>query len=215
MLNFFDILIIGLFITIVYSLYKILKPEDEEIKAVGTKDINKKTIKSLIKAKDKKLANLLIETLSDESIETKAQKLSKLDKSFEPQSFMANSQKLFASILESFEKRDREKLKTLVSTNVYNIFDENMKVFEKNKQTLDTEIIRFKKLMIKDIFVDKKHANILVEFTTEQTTVLKDETGKIIKGDDNQIETIVDNWHFSKDYTKSNPSWILTETIEI
>ena len=41
------------------------------------------------------------------------------------------------------------------------------------------------------------------------------QTIKIIKGDDNQIETITDTWTFTKDYSKKNPSWILSETIEI
>lgn len=216
MLNLIDFLVIGLFITIVISIYKILKPENIEItNVVSGASLNKKALKSLIKSKDKKFANLIIETLSNESIETKAQKLSKLDKSFEPQSFMEKSKQTFESILKAFEEKNRDQLKTLVSPNVYKVFEESISEFETKNQTLNTEIIRFKRILIKDIGITKKSANILIEFITEQITVLKDKAGKIIKGDDNQIETITDTWTFTKDYSKKNPSWILSETIEI
>ena len=65
MLNLIDFLVIGLFITIVISIYKILKPENIEItNVVSGASLNKKALKSLIKSKDKKFANLIIETLS-------------------------------------------------------------------------------------------------------------------------------------------------------
>ena len=216
MLNLFDFLIIGLFIMIIISLYGILKPENN--KTVGfsdTRPAKRRVIKKIMKIKDKKALDAVIEQIAKEHIEHNVIALTKLDKEFEPQSFMENSKKIFENIVKSFETKDRLKLKSLVSEKVYGIFDDNIKQFEKNGQTLDTDIVRFKKIVITDVNVENKFAKIIVEFTTEQTTVLKDKSGKIIKGDDNHLETIKDVWIFTRDYHKRGSNWLLSETVEV
>ena len=69
-------------------------------------------------------------------------------------------------------------------------------------------------MAIKDIKVAKNYANVIVEFITEQTGVIKDNSGKIIKGDDNKIDTIKDVWCFSKNLISKNSQWVLSATIE-
>ena len=214
MLTFMDFFIIILFVTILFSIYKVFKPENAEINSIiATNTANKKIIKSIIKQANKKISKNLLNTIVTESIETKAEKLSKIDKEFLPQSFMENSKVLFSDILKAFEKQDRETLKQYVSPNVYKVFESNIEELEKKKQKINTEIIRFKKIMIKDININKKIADIIVEFTTEQTIVLKDDNNKIILGDDNQIETIVDKWQFTRNYNVKNNKWLLSNTI--
>ncbi len=214
MLTFMDFFIIILFVTILFSIYKVFKPENAEINSIiATNTANKKIIKSIIKQANKKISKNLLNTIVTESIETKAEKLSKIDKEFLPQSFMENSKVLFSDILKAFEKQDRETLKQYVSPNVYKLFESNIEELEKKKQKINTEIIRFKKIMIKDININKKIADIIVEFTTEQTIVLKDDNNKIILGDDNQIETIVDKWQFTRNYNVKNNKWLLSNTI--
>lgn len=90
-----------------------------------------------------------------------------------------------------------------------------MKDLERKEQTLDTEIVRFKDIVIKDVNVENKFASIIIEFISEQTTVLKDSNGKIIKGDDNYLETINDVWVFARNYNVKNSKWLLYETVEL
>ena len=74
-----------------------------------------------------------------------------------------------------------------------------------------------KMVIVRSIFtVDRRivHAHHVREFVSEQTASLKNSEGKVLKGDDNQIETMTDVWCFSKDLTKKNPDWILEKTIE-
>ena len=42
-------------------------------------------------------------------------------------------------------------------------------------------------------------ASIKVKFSSEQVQVIKNDKGKIISGDGNQILSIVESWFFSKD----------------
>ncbi len=211
-LNYFDIIIMILFTLVSFSIYKMLKPED--VSSFNGKKISSGKIIKIFKDK-KALQGFVLETLKNESLDLKVQKLSKMDKSFEPQSFMSWAKDSFEYIFKSFYSNHNEKLKLKVSDNVYKEFEKFNKDLEANKQTISAEIIRFKSIMIKDVNLSKKMANVVIEFVTEQTASVKNQTGKIIKGDDNQIETIKDTWCFSKDYSQKNPSWILSKTIEV
>ncbi len=217
MLNLFDFLIIGLFIVIIVSLYGILKPENNKTVTVSAPKSKKNspTLKEIMKIKDKKILAEAVEQIIQNNIETGKKKLVKIDKTFELQSFMEKSKNTFETILKSFENKDRKTLKPLVSEKVYNVFDKSIKEFEKNNQTLDTEIVRFKNIAIKDVNVEGKFASIIIEFISEQTTVLRDADGKIIKGDDNYLETIEDTWLFGRDYNDKDSRWLLCETVEL
>ncbi len=215
-LNYFDILIMILFSVVSFSIYKMLKPENnsQNVNPFGSKTVKAGKIVKVFKNK-KALQNFVLETLKNESLDLKVQKLSKMDKSFEPQSFMGWAKDSFEYIFKSFYSNHNEKLKLKVSEDVLKEFDKYNKQLSSNKQTITAEIIRFKSIMIKDVNLSKKLANIIIEFETEQTAVIKDETGKIVKGDDNQIETLKDVWCFTKDYSQKNPTWILSKTIEV
>ena len=214
-ISYYDVIVLVLFTIVSFSIYKMLKPENVEENA---NPFAKKTIKTskMVKLfKNKKaLQNFVFETLKNESLDIKVQKLSKLDKTFEPQSFMSWARDNFEYIFKSFYSNHNEKLKLKLSNDVYKEFEKFNNELSFKKQSINAEIVRFKTIMIKDVNLFKKQANVTVEFVTEQTAVVKDSTGKILKGDDNQIETITDIWCFSKDFSLKNPAWILTKTIE-
>ena len=214
-LNYFDILILILFSVVSFSIYKMLKPENnnENVVPFSGKVVKAGKITKIFKNK-KELQKFVLETLKNESLDLKVQKLLKMDKSFDPQNFMSWAKDSFEYIFKSFYSNHNEKIKLKVSDNVYKEFEKFNKTLSSNKQSITAEIIRFKSIMIKDISLSKKTANIVVLFETEQTAVIKDANGKIVKGDDNQIETMKDIWCFTKDYSLKNPAWILSKTIE-
>lgn len=215
-LNVFDIIIMVLFTIISFSIYKMLKSEnvEENISPFNQKMNNKTKSKVVSFPSKKSLEKLVLETVKNESLDLKVAKLMKLDKTFEPQSFMTSTKEMFEFIFNSFYSKNNTKLKTKVSPVVFNEFENSIKEFEKNKQDISAELVRFKSIMIRDISISKRNANVIVEFITEQTAVLKNLAGKVLKGDANQLETITDVWCFSKDLTKKEASWILSKTIE-
>ncbi len=215
-LNVFDIIIMVLFTIISFSIYKMLKSEnvEENISPFNQKMNNKTKSKVVSFPSKKSLEKLVLETVKNESLDLKVAKLMKLDKTFEPQSFMTSTKEMFEFIFNSFYSKNNTKLKTKVSPVVFNEFENSIKEFEKNKQDISAELVRFKSIMIRDISISKRNANVIVEFITEQTAVLKNLAGKVLKGDANQLETITDVWCFSKDLTQKEASWILSKTIE-
>jgi predicted lipid-binding transport protein (Tim44 family) len=83
----------------------------------------------------------------------------------------------------------------------------------KKKENLDVSIIGIKEAKIEDVSLKSNVASIKVKFSSEQVQVIKNDKGKIISGDGNQILSIVENWFFSKDLKKNGPNWVL-EKIE-
>ena len=205
-LNFFDIFVMIIFTIISFSLYKALRGNDSDDILVSVKDNVKNNKKggllSIAHLKDKKqIEQIFINALKNESLDVKVESLMKMDKTFEPQTFMTNAKNI-------------KPIKQNVSDAVYHEFENSISELNKSKESITAEIVRFKTITIKDISLLKKKASVFVEFVSEQTASLKNSEGKVLKGDDNQIETMTDVWCFSKDLTKKNPDWILEKTIE-
>ena len=77
-----------------------------------------------------------------------------------------------------------------------------------------SEEIGIKEATITEAILGKGHvASIKVKFSSEQVQVVKNDKGKVIDGDNNQILSIVENWLFSKNLKSNNPNWVL-EKIE-
>ena len=94
------------------------------------------------------------------------------------------------------------------------MFDSQIKKRSKSNQNLDVNIIGIKEAKITGASLTKGTiASIKVKFSSEQVQVIKNDKGKIIDGDSNQILSIVENWFFSKNLKNKDPNWIL-EKIE-
>ena len=128
-LNVFDIIIMVLFTIISFSIYKMLKSEnvEENISPFNQKMNNKTKSKVVSFPSKKSLEKLVLETVKNESLDLKVAKLMKLDKTFEPQSFMTSTKEMFEFIFNSFYSKNNTKLKTKVSPVVFNEF-ENSKI---------------------------------------------------------------------------------------
>ncbi len=214
-LNYFDIAIMILFSIVSFSIYKMLKPENSDEKMPSYEGKNEKNTKIVKIFRNKKsLQHFVLEIIKNESLDLKIQKLTKLEKDFHPQSFMSWTKDIFKLIFDSFYSNRMEKIKPLVSNDIYNEFKNFNDDLASKKQSIIAEIIRFKTVMIRDVNISKKKVDIILEFVTEQTAVVKNSAGKIVKGDDNQIETIRDVWCFSKDFSQKKAGWILSKTIE-
>jgi predicted lipid-binding transport protein (Tim44 family) len=55
-------------------------------------------------------------------------------------------------------------------------------------------------------------ARITVRFKSEQINVLRDAQGKVLEGDPQTAEEVIDLWTFERDTTSPDPNWILVET---
>ena len=100
-----------------------------------------------------------------------------------------------------------------MSADIFKMFDKQINSRAKKNENLDVSIIGIKEAKIEDASIKSSIASIKVKFSSEQVQVIKNDKGKIISGDGNQILSIVESWFFSKDLKRKDPNWIL-EKIE-
>ena len=153
---------------------------------------------------EKKLNNLK----SDKGLE----KIFYFDKNFSTKKFLEGAKIAFQSIIKTYAKGEINKIKNLLSNNVFSAFSNEIKSRAKKKHSLEHTLISLKSADIEKINVRSSIADIVVKFASEQVNLLKNEKGKILSGNDEYIENHIDYWTFSKDLKSTNPNWKLVVT---
>ncbi|MAW17503.1 MAG: Tim44 domain-containing protein [Candidatus Pelagibacter sp. TMED272] len=127
--------------------------------------------------------------------------------------FLKGAEVAYESILTSFAAGEINKLKTLLTSDMADNFEQA--IVERNKKNIKSE---FTFIGMKDSSVEKyeKIKNELfasVKFVSEVISVKKDVNGKIIEGNPDKIKLVTDYWKFSKNVLKKGPNWYLSEII--
>ena len=140
------------------------------------------------------------------------QKIRFFDDSFSPKRFIEGAKIAFQKIIDSYAKGEINKVKNLIGNNVFSIFSREIKSRSSKKQVLEHTLVSIKSANIQEIDVKSNMADIVVKFVSEQVNLLKNEKGKILKGNDEYIENHTNYWTFSKDLKSNNPNWKLVVT---
>ena len=143
---------------------------------------------------------------------TALEKICYFDKNFSTKKFLLGAKIAFQTIIQSYAKGEINKIKHLLSTNVFSTFSKEIISRAKKKYILEHTLISLKSAGIEKINVKFSIADIVVKFVSEQVNLLKNEKGKILKGNDEYIENHTNYWTFSKDLKSPNPNWKLIVT---
>ena len=127
--------------------------------------------------------------------------------------FLKGAEIAYESILTSFASGDSKKLKTLLTPDMADNFEQAIKA--RNKENIKSE---FTFIGIKESSVEKyeKIKNELfasVKFVSEVISVKKDKDDKIIEGNPDKIKQVTDYWKFSRNILKKGPNWYLSEIV--
>ena len=131
----------------------------------------------------------------------------------EKEQFLKGAEIAYESILTSFAKGEKEKLKKLLTKEIFENFAQA--IDHRNRENIKSELtfIGFKESKvekfekIKDVFFST------VKIVCEIISVKKDKNEVIIEGDPDKIKTVTDHWKFSKNALSKNPNWYLAEII--
>jgi len=146
-------------------------------------------------------------------ISNELSKIHKIDPSFAVDEFIVGAKKAFEFIINKYSDENIKPLKNLLSADIFKMFDKQINSRAKKNENLDVNIIGIKEAKIEDVSIKSSVASIKVKFSSEQVQVIKNDKGKIVSGDGNQILSIVESWFFSKDLKRKGPNWVL-EKIE-
>ena len=131
----------------------------------------------------------------------------------EKKEFLKGAEIAYETILTAFSSGDKKKLKSLLTSDMSDNFEQAI-----NQRIKDNITSEFTFIGVKDSSVEKyeKIKNELfasVKFVSEVISVKKDKDNKIIEGNPDKIKFVTDSWKFTKNINNDSPNWYLSEII--
>jgi len=130
---------------------------------------------------------------------------------FNETSFLKGAQAAYEMIVNAFANGDKKTLKDLADPEIYKNFISVIEERQSKKIKNDFTFIGIKKAKIEEVKNQDTLYSVKVRFISEIISSTKDETGKIIDGNNNEIQTVNDVWIFRKDLNSEDPTWYLKE----
>jgi|TARA_B100000795_G_scaffold256896_1_gene229683 predicted lipid-binding transport protein (Tim44 family) len=131
----------------------------------------------------------------------------------EKKEFLKGAEIAYENIITSFAKSEKEKLKPLLTKEIYTNFEQA--IDSRNKEGIKSELT-FVGVKTSNVEKFEKKSNefvATVKIICEIISVKKDKNEIIIEGDPDKIKTVTDYWKFSKSVLSKNPNWFLAEII--
>tara|TARA_B100001063_G_scaffold242238_1_gene270540 strand:+ start:572 stop:1192 length:621 start_codon:yes stop_codon:yes gene_type:complete len=131
----------------------------------------------------------------------------------EKEQFLKGAEIAYESILTSFAKGEKAKLKKLLTNKIYTNFEQA--IDHRNKENIKSELtfIGVKESSVEKFEKINQDLNATVKIICEIISVKKDKEGNIIEGNPDRIKTVTDYWKFTKSASSDNPNWFLAEII--
>ncbi len=139
-------------------------------------------------------------------------KVVKADPSFNPEQFLEGAKSAYEYIVSAYAAGDRKTLKELLSSDVYEGFEGAIKDRESRKETIDFSFVGINNAKITDTSLVNRDARIKVEFKSELIQAVMDSEGRIVDGDPNAVDEVIDLWTFERGTGSPNPNWVLVAT---
>ena len=127
--------------------------------------------------------------------------------------FLKGAEIAYETILTSFANGDIKKLKTLLTSDMADNFDQAIQARRKENIKSEFTFIGMKESNVEKYEKIKNELFASVKFVSEVISVKKDKDGKIIEGNPNKIKLVTDYWKFSKNILKQGTNWYLSEII--
>ena len=134
------------------------------------------------------------------------------DPEFMASHFVEGARGAFEMVFDAYNKGDRDTLRFLLAPDVFEQFSQALT--ERDAQALKPETTLVS-VTPKDITAADMTGNVsrlTVLFSSEQVSVVRDETGKIVEGDPSELQVVEDEWTFERDVTSKSPNWKVIET---
>lgn len=141
--------------------------------------------------------------------------IAEADPAFMPKSFLEGAKGAYEMIVTAFAASDRKTLKNLLDREVYEGFDAAIAEREANRQTVDFTFVGLPRVEISDAEVERKTAQVTVQFDAEIVSATLDEAGNLVEGSSEQVVTITDEWTFARPLRSRDPNWKLVATNQL
>ena len=120
----------------------------------------------------------------------------------------------YRMVLEAFWQGDKEELRHLCDSSVYESFAGAIDARNEAGETMDNRLVRIEDTAIVSAGYEAPMARITVRFRSDIAAVTRNAEGNVIGGSlDDAIEAI-DVWTFARNINSADPDWLLDGTDE-
>jgi predicted lipid-binding transport protein (Tim44 family) len=134
------------------------------------------------------------------------------DPSFDPRHFLTGARAAYEMIVTAYAQGDRRALKSLLSKEVYDGFEQAIKDRETRGEKAETRFVSIDKADITAADVKNKSAQVTVRFVSQLVSVTRDKDGNVIDGSPDKVTDVTDVWTFARDLSSRDPNWKLVAT---
>jgi predicted lipid-binding transport protein (Tim44 family) len=134
------------------------------------------------------------------------------DQRFELQRFLDGARAAFEMIVEAYAAGDKASLRPLLADDVYAGFERAIDQRQAAGQSFETQLTAVPAVEVVGAEMRGRLAYVTVRFKSEQINLLRDAQGKVLEGDPQTAEEVIDLWTFERDTASPDPNWILVET---
>jgi len=135
-------------------------------------------------------------------------RMREIDPSFDPARFLSSVDQAFRMIVAGFAAGDRPALRTLLSDDTYQAFQQAISNREAAGDIQVSEIKAIQSLAIEQAELKGRSGLITVKIVSDQVSYTKDANEKPLTGTD-AVTEITDLWTFERDLSKQDPAWRL------
>jgi len=139
-----------------------------------------------------------------------------IEPDFSVTDFLGGARQAYEMILMAFEGGDLETLKPFLSRDVYESFETVIEERKAKGLVIDASFIGVREVKLDNAMFDpaNNEAEITMKFIGELTSVVKNEDGETIEGDDKTVKKQKDIWTFARIMGSNDPNWQLVATGE-
>jgi len=134
------------------------------------------------------------------------------DGSFDADRFLESARLVYEAVVLAYANGDRELLRDLLSTEVYETFAQAISAREAQGERVSRYFIGLKQAEIVDADIFNMRIQIVVAFEGEIVSATHDGADRLVEGDPTASVVVTDRWTFAKGLTSSKPVWKLIAT---
>lgn len=154
----------------------------------------------------------MLEADPDDPLATGLMQIRRADRSFDPEEFVVGARTAFEMIISAFAAGDTESLEQMLSRDVYANFADAIAKREEAGETLETIVTAIRASEMVEAYMEGRTTSVTVKFVSDQTKLTRDADGRIIDGDPEEANEVIDFWTFSRDPELRDPNWTLIAT---
>lgn len=134
------------------------------------------------------------------------------DPEFDVARFLDGAQAAYRMVLEAFWEGDRDTLKSLVDTEVFDDFAAALDARAEAGHVLENKLVRIERARIVAASLNSLTAQVSIQFDADIAALTRDGEGRIVAGSSDDAVETHDIWTFARHVRAEDPNWLLIAT---